>query len=151
MDLTQNIKLIVCCRQNEWEKVKNEYLKYLNDKIEIVHASGKELEEYYQQADICSLLFQKHEYRDIAMPMKLFEYISNRKPIISTKGTAAGEFIEKNNVGWEVEYSEKSILELLRKIEKERELIREKSEKFDEVIMKNTWKERAKKVAKDLK
>lgn len=150
MDSTQNTKLVVCCRENEWDKVKNEYSKYLKDKIEVVHSSGETLNEYYQQADICSLLFEKHEYRDIAMPMKLFEYISNRKPIIATIGTAAGDFVKENNIGWAIEYDEKSIFDLVNKIQKNRNQIKEKVENFDKVIELNTWEERAKKVAKDL-
>ena len=150
IDSTKNKKLVVCCRENEWNKVKTEYSKYLQDKIEVVHSSGEKLNEYYQQADVCSLLFEKHEYRDIAMPMKLFEYISNRKPIIATTKTAAGDFVKENNIGWTIEYNEKSILDLLNNIQKDRNQIKEKEENFDKVIELNTWEERAKKVAKDL-
>ena len=32
------------------------------------------------------------------MPYKLFEYLSYRRPIIATKDTAAGDFVEKHDI-----------------------------------------------------
>ena len=70
--------------------------------VKIIHESGKELEKYYEEADICSLFFESESF---AMPIKLFEILGHQKPI-ATKNTAAGEFIKRNKVGWEVSYSE---------------------------------------------
>lgn len=146
----RDVELTICCREKEWEKIKVKYERYINENIKIVHITGEELEKFYNDVDVCIMVFKENPYMSMAMPMKLFEYISNRKPIIATTKTAAGDFVQENNIGWTIEYNEKSILDLLNNIQKDRNQIKEKVENFDKVIELNTWEERAKKVAKDL-
>ena len=37
----------------------------------------------------------------MAMPVKIFEYLGKTIPIVATKGTAAGEFVENSGIGLE--------------------------------------------------
>ena len=37
----QGIHLTICCRENEWQKEKINYLPFLNENITIVHKSGE--------------------------------------------------------------------------------------------------------------
>ena len=146
----ENISFTICCREKEWEKMKNKYSKYLNDNIKIIHESGEKLNKYYKEADACSLLFDENDYMKIAMPVKLFEYLSHNKPIIATKGTVAGEFVSKNKIGWTINYSYddiKNILELLKNKQDEIENVRKHQL---ETIKNNTWKVRANTVINDL-
>jgi hypothetical protein len=147
---TENIELTVCCREKEWESSKGIYEKFLNDRIKIIHKSGKDLEPYFENADICSLFFEPNEYRSFAMPVKLFEYISYKKPILSNIETATGDFVEKNNIGWNVEYSKEKLISCLKAIQNSPEELERKKKNVEAILQDNTWEARARKVASDL-
>ena len=146
----KEIELKICCRENEWNKQKDRLMKYLDNNISIVHLTGNDLSECYKEADICGLIFEENEYRKFAMPIKLFEYLSNNKPIIATKGTAAGKFVEENGIGWTVEYDTIEIENLLERLKNNKNEIEKIKENEKNIIEQNLWKMRAKKVANDL-
>ena len=145
-----NVRLTVCCRENEWITNKERYQKYVNNNISIIHKSGKELDEYYKKADISLLYFPSDGYRSFAMPVKLFEYMGNLTPIIATCGSAAGEFVELNDIGWNISYNDNSLEKLLAKILKNRKLLIEKRNNLACALQRNTWKARAAQVIDDL-
>ncbi len=146
----KEVMLIVCCREADWEKEKAEYIPFLSENISIVHKKGKELEKLYEKADICLTFFESDVYMEMAMPYKTFEYLSYGKPAISSIGTAFGEFIEKNDIGWQIEYTTEAFSELLNTIFRNPEQLEEKKQRCMEKIADNTWEKRAEKVAKDL-
>lgn len=146
----KKVSLKICCREDDWNKVKNEYEKYLGDNIIVVHLSGEELKECYEDTDICSLLFNENEYMKMAMPVKTFEYLSYDKPIIATEGTASGKFVEKNKIGWTIKYDTMEIKKLIDHLVVNRSEIQKVKEIEKNVIKNNTWNIRAKKVANDL-
>lgn len=147
----QYIDLTICCRQKDWDIEKTRYEKYLNDRISIIHKSGKELGEYYQKADIASLYFPNDEYRKFVLPIKLFEYLENVTPIIATSGTEVAKFITDNDIGWAIPCNENSLSELLEKIHKNNDLLIGKYKNAIKVLPQNTWDERAKQVERELK
>ena len=144
------VKLTICCRKFEWNEVKNQYKPYLNDRIEIVHEFDDELEKYYEKATLCMAFFELGEYRSLAMPIKIFEYLSHLTPIIGTKNTAAGEFIIKNDIGWSINYDTRELEKLLIYLNKNRNEIIEKHRHMLQVLNANTWETRAEKVATEL-
>ena len=146
----ENFRLTLCCRTDEWDKEKNNYGKYLRGNINIVHRSGKELEDFYFSADICSLMFKPDIYREMAIPYKSFEYLSHGKPVLVTRGTAIGDFVEKNDTGWVLDYNRDAIKKQLRELVDFPELISKKRENCLKVRERNTWEVRAKKVEDDL-
>ncbi|WP_035288376.1 glycosyltransferase [Clostridium sp. KNHs214] len=145
-----NVELTVCCRKEEWEKEKEVYESFINSRIKIIHKFGKDLEPYFRECDICSLLFEPIEYRNFAMPVKLFEYMTYLKPIISTKGTAAGEFVEKNDIGWNVEYDKEKLKDIMNLILNNRSTLLGKIYNIEKTLNYNTWEARALKVKSDL-
>ena len=146
----EKIILKICCRENEWEKVKKEYDEFLGDNIKVVHLTGEELKGCYEEADICSLLFDESEYMKMAMPVKTFEYLSNNKPIIATRGTVAGKFVEENEIGWTIRYDKNEIEKLLDYLVSNKQVIETIKAKQKKVIKNKLWTERAKKVINDL-
>lgn len=144
------INLTVCCRKNDWQNYKSKYEKYLNERIKIVHESGDDLNKYYENADLLSLYLEPSVYREFAMPVKLFEYIKFKKCIIATQGSATGNFVEKNDIGWSISYSIHDLMELLNLIKNDRKLLRDKEKNFERIISDNLWISRANKVARDL-
>lgn len=141
----ENIHLTICCRPADWGKIEDVYKPLLNTNIEIVHASGKELDYYYQRADICSLFVEPGVYRAFAMPYKLLEFIGRAKPVLTSNGTAAADFVKKNKVGFCIDYNEKSLLDFLKSITKSN--LSEMKDHILKVAYQNSWTNRAIEVA----
>lgn len=147
---TDNTKLVICCRETEWEKEKADFGEYICDRITIIHKSSEELEQYYREADICSLLFKRHKYMDKAKPYKAYEYLAHEVPIFSTKETSIGNFVEENDIGWSIEYDAKTICRILNEIIRNPKILEEKRMNCIEAKKNNLWTSRAKQVAQDL-
>lgn len=148
---SENVYMTVCCRINEWEEMKTRYQPYLSERVKIVHESGEDLKKYYLSSDICSCYFPVSKYMQFAVPIKLFEYTGYVTPIIATRGTEAGRLLEQSKNGFVIEYKEESIVELLKHLQEQSELLLEKHKVATEYLEKNTWEQRAYKVRRDLK
>lgn len=144
------VELTVCCPKDAWNEKKSSYEKYLNERISIVHKYSCELDDYYQKADLCIAWFEPSEYMKFAVPIKIFEYLGKTIPIVATSGTVAGDFVERNNIGWAVSYDKKELKSLLQKIYSNQYLLMEKHENCRRVLTGNTWNARAEKVINDL-
>lgn len=144
------VNLTICCRKDEWEQAKSVYASYINDRITIVHKSGLELKPYFEKADIVSLILRPGEYMKLSMPVKIFEYLSYSKPILAVKGSASGDFVEENDIGWSLDYTKESFQSVLKDIQNNRGQIDEKIENIKSILSKNTWEYRATTVAQDL-
>lgn len=143
-------ELVVCCREAEWQKNSGTLSKYLSDRVRVVHEKGEGLIKFFRESDVCLACFGHSEYMDMAMPIKVFEYLSYTIPIITTMDTAAGRFVSRNDIGWDVEYCEDSIISLLEELAGDYSLIVEKHENARRALEDNTWVSRAKTVACEL-
>lgn len=146
-----NINLIMCCREKEWNSETNIYKEYLSNSIKVIHKEASELKEYYDKADLCSIFFENTPYMNMTMPIKMFEYIANYKPIIATNNTEAGDFVKKNDIGYVIDYDEEELTKLLKRILSNKKELEEKVKNIDKIINNNTWISRAKQVETDLK
>lgn len=142
--------LVVCVRREEWEYEKESYLPYINKNIEIIHLKGDDVKRYLENATVASIFLKPNEYRNFAMPLKLFEYLEHGKPIIATSGTAVGDFVKTNDVGWTIDYEEKQLFDLLKTIKEKSEELIKKQQNIIKFAPEITWKNRAKRVNKDL-
>ena len=120
------------------------------ENISVVHKHGKELINLYCNSQIASLFVKPTEYWKFAMPVKLFEYMTYGKPIIAVKGTAAGDFVEKKNVGWSIEYSRTQLSDLLNRLVENKMEIIEKMDNIVKILGDNTWNARAKQVTSEM-
>lgn len=144
-----NLHLFVCVRFSDWEVVKKEY--DLSGNIEILtDKKGRELEKIYEEVDIALLFVEPQIYRKFAVPFKLFEYIGKQKPIIATKETFAGDFVQKYNIGWVVDYQEETLNFLIRYLIENPQEIIEKQKNIISIKMEHTWMKRVQKVISDL-
>lgn len=146
----EDVYFVLCTRQQEWEANKKEYEKYMNARIKVVHESGEGLLPYYKNADILNLYIKPTQYRDFAMPVKLFEYLRHVKPILSVKNTAAGDFVEKNDIGWDINYGEKEIEDFLNHIKNNKNEISQKKTNIKKILGDHTWMARAEQAKNDL-
>lgn len=147
---TDDVYLTVCCREGEWNTWRPKYEKYLNDRITIVHKSGKDLKPYMENADLLSLYFEPVEYRTICVGVKMYEYMTYKRPLLSTKNTSMGSTVEKYGIGYNIEYELNDLIELFNKIKSNKAELNEKIERIEEIFNDHTWEARARKVASDL-
>lgn len=145
-----DIELTVCCREGEWQNNAGMLDKYLSDRINVVHKKGDELITYFRDSDICLACFEHSEYMDMAMPIKVFEYLSYAIPVIATKDTATGRFVSNNDIGWVVDYSEDSIVSLLEQLKDDYSKVVDKHENAMKALIDNTWESRASTVIEEL-
>lgn len=144
------IELTICCRKFEWEKVKSGYEKLLTNNVTIIHESGQALEKYYNEAHIGIAYFQPSDYMNMAMPVKIFEYIGHTLPILGTQNTAFGDFIKDNQIGWSVKYDATEVKKLMVYLNDNFEEIVRKHHNVVNILKANTWEQRAIKVKNQL-
>ena len=146
-----SIQLIVCCRPEEWAIHSHRYEKFLlAGNITIVHKKGEELTTLFEQTNVASIFLEPSEYRNFAMPVKVFEYIQNVKPIISTSKNAVAEIVEKNDIGWSIDYQKPALDNLLDELLNDEQQIKDKAQNILRIIPDNKWVSRAKQVIEDL-
>lgn len=147
---TDSIYLTVCCREGEWATWKSKYEKYLNKRISIIHKSGKDLKNYMENADLLSLFFEPVEYRTICVGVKMYEYMTYKRPLLSTKNTSMGKTVEDYGIGYNIDYSVDELLKLFNDLKSNKSQLNEKIKKIEEIYNNQTWEARARQVAKDL-
>lgn len=146
----ENVEITFCCREKEWQNLKDEYTPYLTERVHVVHKSGEELRELYLNCDISMCYFRHTVYRHMSMPIKTFECLGYVTPNIETIGTASGDFVKENGVGWSIPYEEEAFSELIDQLAGNYNEIVDKHKSAIECLRKNTWATRAERVAQIL-
>ncbi|MDL2310813.1 glycosyltransferase family 1 protein [Peptostreptococcaceae bacterium OttesenSCG-928-C18] len=144
------INLTLCTREGDWINSKKLYSKYLNDRISIIHKGPGEYDKYIESSDLALLFAKPDEYWKFAIPVKLFEYIKFRKPIIAVQDTATSNIIKKYNIGYTLPYNEESLKNKLVELHQNKKELEDIVSNFDFAIAENTWDKRAEKVKNDL-
>lgn len=143
------IELIVCTREDEWLAVKRQY-PALTPNIQVLHLSGKDMEDELRAADVALLFIEPYEYWNFASPVKLYEYLGFQKPIIASKGTLAGKFVEDNGIGWTIPYDAQEIKKLLKVLSTDLSAHVDIHNKIQQISPQHSWQSRASQVIKDL-
>lgn len=109
------IEFIICCRKKEFDRVIAEsiYKNINSSKITVIHKSGKELEPYWEKADIFVVLWENVRYLKNTMPFKVSEAIGHALPIIISNGSAAARMVAVNDFGWTIEPTYDNIKKLI--------------------------------------
>lgn len=147
LKLMPEIQLTVCTRELDWSNAKFSYDSIPNN-IRVVHESAEGLDKLYKNADIGVLFVEPKSYWEFAVPFKLYEYIGRNKPIICCRDTLVGNIVSSNNIGWSIDYTIESLVELLTGLES-MDVI-SKTKKILEFSKTETWKNRASTVIHDL-
>ena len=146
--------LTVVCRADELSMIgkSKDQLEEEHPYLTIAHASGDELERYYDQAAVCIVSQRDDPYNTLAVSVKLYEYYSHGKPIIARPGKAivslfrdSGAAVFARNFG--IEAMEDAVRDFFKDPDRMRDMhlaalrfIREG----------NTWEDRASKICSDL-
>lgn len=145
-------KLKVICPKEQWECLDIEYQKYLdNDWLEVYHtADRKKLKELYQDSDFALLPLLKSEYNDIAVPVKLYEYVSYLKPVISTNCCEMKKIVTQNEIGIVTGDTSEEFEQAVRTmISNKKQFIEYKNNCFY-MRKNNTWSKRVETIVEDL-
>jgi len=101
-----NARLVLCTRKTEWEAGT---FSFQPEKVKIIHASGKELEPYYENSHIGVYTPPPFGYAKMAFSIKIAEYIGQGLPIICYRHTTVSDFVEEHQIGWTMDYDLDSI------------------------------------------
>lgn len=146
-----SVKLIFICPEGSWSSLSESYQTFGQyDWLEVVHAQGEGLEEYYRRADFGIIPRLRTPYNDIAFPVKLVEYLSHGLPLLATDCPAVEEFVSRWNVGVVTKDNATAISEAiinLAKLQNVREVYRNA---ISEACDRNSWDQRARSVIEDL-
>lgn len=146
-----NVTLTICCPEDQWmsrEDLRKEAENTSN--ICVIHESGDGYSAYIKKANAALVYYSRNPYRDLAMPVKLFDYIGYGKPVISTGDTAAGRFVEDNGIGWTIGYTEAELSSLIKRLLESKTEIMEKTAEVVRIASENTWEARARAVVENL-
>ncbi len=144
------VNLSLCVRKADWERVKEHYEALIGPSVDVLHVQGRQLKELLVSNDVGMLFYPNSQYRALAMPAKVFEYLEAGLPIIATKDTAAGGFVAANGCGWALSFSRDELVHLLSSLRDDRERLITKGLHCLDVARNNTWVHRAEKVAEVL-
>lgn len=146
------VRLICVCPKEQWNLMPLRYRQYKKKPwMEIYHlSSGDGLDSVYRKTDFAVIPRLKSPYTDLSMPVKLFEYLSKCKPIISTNCVESAEFIKKNGIGIIVEDNQDSLVNGINEVISNSSKYKMLVENCISVRLKNSWEERVKKVVSDL-
>lgn len=143
-------KLTYVCPEQQWTRLGIDKDKYA-DWLELIHTSGEEnLKPLYEKADVALLTAPRTAYRDFAVPVKLFEYMSYLKPMLVTDCIETAKVINDNKVGWVVEDNVDSLVKKLDEICNHPKAIERVRGNMAEARSNNLWRRRAEKVVCDL-
>lgn len=136
---TPQIKLSIVCREQEWHKYRDQYSRFINDQITILHRQHRELQTIYREADFLIHYQSPYFYNEFGMPFKVFESLSYEVPVIVRGPSAIAEFVEKEKCGFQVS-SDQELAFLLQ------EIVHKDSFPLKDVKKRNLWSARAQKV-----
>ncbi|TXH71871.1 MAG: hypothetical protein E6Q83_00295 [Thiothrix sp.] len=143
------IELTICTRQAEWHTVMHEY-PLTSSNIKIIHLSGLAMQEELLQCDIAVLFVKPQEYRDFAVPLKLYEYLGYQKPILASKATLAGDFVEQHGIGWSIPYDCDEVTQFFSELLTNPNLMESIHLNIQKTAPQHSWRARAEQVIQDL-
>ena len=144
------VSFTVCTREEEWEREKETYASAYGDCVSVVHKSGADLEVIFDESAVGSLFVEPSQYRNFAVPMKLFDYIGHGLAVIASDGTLAAEIVREWGIGWTIPYSAEAWSTLLERLYTKPEELAEKRRTVLRVAAKQRWVDRAREVARVL-
>ncbi|WP_150909741.1 glycosyltransferase family protein [Marinobacter halotolerans] len=147
-NMKSSVSLTVCCREKEWIKLSDLYRSYINDRVQVVHHSGKELIRLYKNSDLFALVRNQHSYLDFAVPTKVYESVGFALPILCCPGDETARRVASEGLGWVVDPEE--ISNFLQELSDNPKLIEDKKKRLIEIRKNHSWTSRAASVCNDM-
>jgi glycosyltransferase involved in cell wall biosynthesis len=146
------LNLDLVCRQNEFMRQRSNFANYDGVAwLHVYHLTDKDLEQVYRRSAIAVIPLLKNIYNDLAMPVKLFEYLSYGLPIVATNCTEMAKFISRNKVGLIAEDNAPSLADKILQLVKDKALYDQIRRNVKQTLENgNLWTDRARLVAEQL-
>lgn len=141
----KNIHLTIVTREKEHNDLKS--ILGENENLTIISATNENLSALLQKQDIGLACIDSNEYWNLAMPLKIFDYIGHQLPILTYQNGETATLVKKNQLGWVI--SNANELEIFFSSITTAE-ITQKSISVKKYLLQNTWLDRAKTVLKQL-
>lgn len=142
-------RLICICREQEWKKF--EHVQKSAEWLEVYHASGDGLAKYYAMASVAVIPKKNNEYNQLAVSVKLFEYMSYGLPVVQISSKAMDEIINENRIGIVTGEEPSELAEGLRTLLTDSVLYEQYAKNVRESLLKrHLWTHRAQQVINDL-
>ncbi|MBF7096121.1 glycosyltransferase [Alkalibacter mobilis] len=147
-DKGAEINLNLVCRERESDFLKD----YRKEKwLSIISAKGDELADVYNKSDLAVIPLKRSEYNDLAVSVKLFEYMSYGLPVVSTDCTEMARIINENNIGVVVEADPDSMADAIIKLYDDRDKLESlKKQTISALASKHLWEHRVKSIEDSL-
>lgn len=144
--------LELVCREDEYIAWRALFEKYIGAEwLHIHHLWGENLGQVYHRSDMALIPLRKNVYNDMAMPVKLFEYLSYGLPIVTTNCTEVADFVQRNRIGIVVQDNPLSLAEGVLRLVRDQDLYRELERNVRQTLENgNLWTDRAAQVAECL-
>lgn len=146
-------KLLIVCKENEWKNyIEKENITYIENApwLEVVHATGLELERYYNKSKFALIPLEPNIYNDLAYPVKLAEYMSYRLPIVATNCCEVEKDICKHNIGLISDFQPESFAQSIIKIISNAKSYNIYCDNLEKAIESNSWERRIQCIIEDL-
>lgn len=137
-----NVHLTICCREDEWERMRTYYEPLNSNKVSIVHKKGKDLVPLYNAADIFYLVRSPYEYYKYTISIKVVETLGFTLPIVTMDGTVNARFIHEEGTGW-LASTQADLVHLLTYLASNPGEIFKKREHLLSIRERHTWDVRA--------
>lgn len=140
--------LELVCRKQELDTASNDIRRLLDSPwLNIHHISGEALEALYGTVHIGVVPIRRDAYNDMAMPVKLFEYLSFGLPVVVTDCPEMSRFVKKNGCGLVCKDDAQSLAKSIRLLISDRDLYKRLSRSAMRTILQdNLWEDRARTV-----
>lgn len=139
-----HLDLVTCPEQ--WRAAVHTMPELSGAAVSVHHKHAGELAPLYAGSHIGVFAIRPSAYLDIAVPVKLFEYIGYGRPIIATRGTEAGRIVEANGVGWVVDHERSALTNLLIHLRNHPQEVADRAAAAVRMAESNTWADRARTV-----
>ncbi len=146
-----DIHLILVCPEKQWRNLPAEYQAYEKENwLTLRHLCSDELPEVYRESDIGIVPLLKNTYNDFAVPVKLYEYVSYKKPVLTTNCTESAAFVERNKIGFVVDDNVESMSQGILRFYHSKQKMEDFRGSLEKTFLENRWDARAKKIIEDL-
>jgi len=141
-------RLILVCRENEFKQ----FWRWgeLPAWLELHHASGKELEPLYAKADLGLIALEPNPYNNVAVCIKLYQYLSFGLPVLSTDTDAMTSIIRDNGFGRTAAYDAEAFAEAVAGMLRDEQLKHYSASIRKNMTEKNLWVHRVDQIVEDL-
>lgn len=143
-------RLELVCRKSEWDNFNSAFKNA--SWLSVHHLSGEDIVPLYEKSSIAFVMPDKsNKYNDLAISVKLFEYISYGLPVIAVNTISLKSIITKYNLGISVNPNHIDLINAIHTILRSQDIYKEYRTKVcDSLIKYHLWSHRVDTIIKDL-